>query len=171
MDRGIASTAAISQGKGIAFLKSLAQAPRRSASASSISSCIPSCRNSPAPASAPAAPLTRAELDARQAEACKSDHLIAETELERYINEGLLEDEFNPAIYWDQKEKSFPLLFQVALDILPAQASSFAFKQERLSFTSDLIAREEDYTIERNLSDAAVRELLAEGNFVNSRNS
>jgi hypothetical protein len=88
------------------------------------------------------------------------------------------------------------LLYKVALDILPAQASAvpcervfsssketctvrrnrlspallevlqilkFLFKQERLNFSEDWVAKEEDYTIEGEVTENAIRELLSSG--------
>ena len=93
-------------------------------------------------------------------------------------------------------EHLYPLLFRVALDVLPVQASSvpceevfsssketttqrrlqmspdllselqmikFAYKQDRLSFTSSLIAHEDDYSTENGVTELEVRELLAAG--------
>ncbi|KIK77738.1 hypothetical protein PAXRUDRAFT_165858 [Paxillus rubicundulus Ve08.2h10] len=90
----------------------------------------------------------------------------------------------------------YPLLFWVAMDVLPAQASSvpcerafsssketcalrqnnlsphllevlqvlkFKYKQEGLSFTSDLIAKPQDYSISGELSEHAALELIAAG--------
>lgn len=92
----------------------------------------------------------------------------------------------------------FPLLFRVAMDVLPAQASSvsservfsssketctlqranvsplvlealqvlkFSFKQDRLNFTSDLVAEEADYNISGPVSGKAIDELTIAGKF------
>ncbi|OJT05329.1 hypothetical protein TRAPUB_3770 [Trametes pubescens] len=100
--------------------------------------------------------------------------------------------------YWQDRERQYPLLFRVAMDILPAQASAvpceevfsssketiterrtnmspellselqilkYAYKQDRLSFTSRLVAEERDYTLEGHITDNAVQELLAAGRF------
>ena len=39
----------------------------------------------------------------------------------------------------------------------------FAYKQDRLSFTSSLIAHEDDYSTENGVTELEVRELLAAG--------
>lgn len=94
------------------------------------------------------------------------------------------------------RERQYPLLFRVAMDILPAQASAvpceevfsssketiterrtnmspellselqilkYAYKQDRLSFTSKLVAKECDYTLEGQITENAAQELLAAG--------
>jgi hypothetical protein len=94
-------------------------------------------------------------------------------------------------LFNQQNEQLFPLLFRVAMDVLPAQASSgrvlsssketctarraslsppvlealqvlkFSYKQDRLNFTEDLIADEVDYNISGRVSKKAVDELVA----------
>ena len=91
--------------------------------------------------------------------------------------------------------KVYPYLYQLALDVLPVQASAVAcervfsssketdtlrrsridsdlmealqclkynFKQARLSLSSHLVAKEEDYTIEGPVTYAAMKELVSE---------
>jgi len=93
-------------------------------------------------------------------------------------------------------EKIYPLLFCVAMDILPAQASSvpcerifsssketnslrrsrmspelmealqilkFSFRQDRLCFTRDFIAKEEDYAISGPVTQRTTEELIHAG--------
>ncbi|EPQ54779.1 hypothetical protein GLOTRDRAFT_139276 [Gloeophyllum trabeum ATCC 11539] len=53
-----------------------------------------------------------------------------EAELQRYIEAGVLEsgdeyDNFDIFRYWKVRERGYPLLYRVALDVLPAQASVF----------------------------------------------
>ena len=43
------------------------------------------------------------------------------------------------------------------------QLLKYSYKQERLSFTSSLIASEADYSIDSHPTDRAARELLAAG--------
>jgi len=94
-------------------------------------------------------------------------------------------------------EKVYPLLFCVAMDVLPAQASSvpcehvfsssketctlrrsrlspqvmalqilkFSYRQERLCFTRDLIAKEDDYRIAGPVTRSAAEELIVMGKF------
>ena len=45
------------------------------------------------------------------------------------------------------------------------QVLKYRYKHERLDFTADLIAREEDYTVNGPLTLRAVQELLASGRF------
>lgn len=94
------------------------------------------------------------------------------------------------------RKYTYPYLYRVALDVLPAQASAvscermfssgketdtlrrnrlspqlmealqilkYYYKQELLCFSSQLLAREEDYTIEGPVTEAAVDELLKTG--------
>ena len=43
------------------------------------------------------------------------------------------------------------------------QILKYLFKQERLDFTEDWVAKEKDYTIEGQVTENAVRELLSSG--------
>ena len=43
------------------------------------------------------------------------------------------------------------------------QLLKYIHKQDRLDFTRDVLAREEDYRIEEEVTDRAVEELLASG--------
>lgn len=43
------------------------------------------------------------------------------------------------------------------------QILKFLFKQERLNFSEDWVAKEEDYTIEGEVTENAIRELLSSG--------
>lgn len=65
----------------------------------------------------------------REAAALEKDKRIVEAELKKYLDEGILEDDaaledFDILNYWCDKKHRFPLLYRVALDILPVQASS-----------------------------------------------
>ncbi|KAG6822175.1 hypothetical protein H0H92_014960, partial [Tricholoma furcatifolium] len=124
------------------------------------------------------------------------DLLIVEQELQRYEAAGvadLPERMSDLTRDWERKEHVFPLLFRVAMDVLPVQASAvpcervfsssketcslrrsklsskhmealqilkFSYKQDRLSFTGDLLAKEEDYTICDPITSAAFDELI-----------
>lgn len=44
------------------------------------------------------------------------------------------------------------------------QVLKYMYKQLRLDFTADFLAKEEDYTIERDISEYAIRELMMNGN-------
>lgn len=100
-------------------------------------------------------------------------------------------------LYQQLNEKELPLMFSVAMDVLPVQASAvpcervfsssketttmrrsclspglmemlqvlkYAYKQDRLDFTEDWIAKEEDYAIDGKVTEAAARELMSGGN-------
>ena len=93
-------------------------------------------------------------------------------------------------------ETLYPLMFQVALDVLPVQASAvpcervfsssketctdrrnrilpkllevlqiikYGRKQDRLDFMDGILANEEDYTIDGNLTARAIEELIQLG--------
>ena len=45
------------------------------------------------------------------------------------------------------------------------QILKFALRKDRLNFTGDLLAQEEDYNIEGPLTQRAVKELIGEGKF------
>lgn len=123
------------------------------------------------------------------------DRVAAEEELEKYMGRGL-ETGTKLIRYWDLNERELPLLFSVAMDVLPVQASAvpcervfsssketttlrrsrlsaglmemlqvlkYAFKHDRLNFTGDWIAKEEDYSIDGTVTEAAVRELMSDG--------
>ncbi|KAG2365911.1 hypothetical protein BDR07DRAFT_1275833 [Suillus spraguei] len=116
----------------------------------------------------------------------KLDRKDAECEFSHYEDAGILletaERTTDIVHFWEQKEHTFLLLFCIAMDILPAQASSvpsdnlspttlealqvlkFIYKQDRLNFTEDLVADERDYTISGPVTSRAVDELMAAGN-------
>ncbi|KAJ7498282.1 hypothetical protein B0H11DRAFT_1714950, partial [Mycena galericulata] len=56
-----------------------------------------------------------------------------------------------------RRNRLFPKLFEVL------QLMKYAYKQARLNFTAGLLAKEEDYTIEGNITEAAIRELISDG--------
>ncbi|KAG6907706.1 hypothetical protein DXG01_007724 [Tephrocybe rancida] len=122
-----------------------------------------------------------------------------EQEMKHYINNGVSETTERISDLtreWEHNEHSYPLLFCVAMYVLPVQASAvpcehvfsssketcglrrsklspklmealqmlkFSFKQERLSFTGDIIVDEKDYTVIEPVTGAAVAELLEAG--------
>ncbi|KAF7372508.1 Dimer-Tnp-hAT domain-containing protein [Mycena venus] len=126
-------------------------------------------------------PAEEAELE-RQA--LEDDRRAAIREFSAYKSEPLVSSNssqpLNLVRYWDVNSEAKPLLFKVACDVLPVQASSrrnrlqatlfealqlmkYSYKQDRLSFTDDVLAKEEDYTIEGTLTEAAIRELMQTG--------
>ncbi|PPR02251.1 hypothetical protein CVT24_011602 [Panaeolus cyanescens] len=142
--------------------------------------------------------LSQEELDRREAEQLAKDREVAEEEFARYLDAGLstISDTDNLVHYWDVNEHRFPLMFCVALDVLPVQASAvpcerifsssketctdrrnrilprllevlqfrkFKLKQARLDFMDSYICKEEDYSIEGNLTRNAIEELLRLG--------
>ncbi|KAG5637367.1 hypothetical protein H0H81_004792 [Sphagnurus paluster] len=139
--------------------------------------------------------LTPAEKAEREKQAVIMEQVEAEKEFNWYIARGLEKGE-KLLRYWDLSEREFPLLFSVAMDVLPVQASAvpckhvfsssketitlrrsrlspglmemlqvlkYLFKQDRLDFTADWIAKEEDYTIDGVITEATVRELVLAG--------
>lgn len=54
-------------------------------------------------------------------------------------------------------------LSPITLEVL--QVLKYIFRRERLSFTEDWVAQEEDYTIEGVVTEAAFRELVEAGKF------
>ncbi|KAG6852533.1 hypothetical protein H0H87_009771 [Tephrocybe sp. NHM501043] len=110
----------------------------------------------------------------QEVHALHEDERIVEQELKCYINNGVSDTaEYLSDLTreWEHNEHSYPLLFRVAMDVLPVQASAvpslqmlkFSFKQERLNFTGNLIADEKDYTIAGPVTGMAVSELLEAG--------
>ncbi|PCH36574.1 hypothetical protein WOLCODRAFT_157278 [Wolfiporia cocos MD-104 SS10] len=96
--------------------------------------------------------LTDAQKRELELEACERDQQIVNNELRRYAEEGPVdeeEEEFNLLTYWQLREKTFPTLYRVALDVLPMQASAvpstmemlqvlkYSLKEDRLSSTDD----------------------------------
>ncbi|EMD36101.1 hypothetical protein CERSUDRAFT_96327 [Gelatoporia subvermispora B] len=70
------------------------------------------------------------EFKVTEEEALQLDKINAAQELERYLDKRLLRDnELNPVIYWENQESRYPLLFKVALDVLPVQASVVSCKR------------------------------------------
>ncbi|KAG5634203.1 hypothetical protein H0H81_002893, partial [Sphagnurus paluster] len=135
--------------------------------------------------------LTNAEKAEQEKQALAMDRVKAEKEFNRYIA-WALEKGHKLLHYWNLNKKEFPLIFGLAMDVLPVQASAvpcervfssskekitlrqlclspglmemlqvlkYSFKQDHLNFTEDWIAKEEDYTINGRLTEAAVREL------------
>ncbi|KZT30253.1 hATC-domain-containing protein, partial [Neolentinus lepideus HHB14362 ss-1] len=70
--------------------------------------------------------LVDTELLEQQREA--RDRLIVDEELERYLAAGIIEDDalddFDLVSFWQGNQHQYPLLYHVALDILPVQASA-----------------------------------------------
>ena len=56
-----------------------------------------------------------------------------------------------------RRNRLYPALFEVL------QLMKYAYKQARLDFTDHILAREEGYTIEGNLTDNAIRKLVLSG--------
>ncbi|KAF5383852.1 hypothetical protein D9615_003798 [Tricholomella constricta] len=195
IDRSLSapSIAAHSQALGFTRLSGINVAIRRSTSMSTIPSQPPPLSGQPA--------LSEEVLD-REARELIEDQRVVDQELRRYEDDGVtptserLEDLTR---HWERNEHSYPLLFRVAMDVLPAQASAvpcervfsssketstvrrsrlspklmealqilkFSYKQERLSFTDDLLAQEKDYTIEGPVTPGAIAELTRAGRFL-----
>ncbi|KAF8993043.1 ribonuclease H-like domain-containing protein, partial [Cyathus striatus] len=113
------------------------------------------------------------ELEEQEAQELAEDRRIVERELENYEAEGI--SGLCIVSFWEIHEVSSPLLFHIAMDALPAQASSvsceylfealqilkFSFKQERLTFTDNIqLAKPEDYCISGPVMAYAAQELL-----------
>ncbi|KAI5984033.1 hypothetical protein EDD15DRAFT_2484477, partial [Pisolithus albus] len=111
-------------------------------------------------------------------QALAEDQKDVERELERYEREQMtcsMGTRVTDLVrYWEQSETLYPLLFHVAMDVLPAQASAvplmealqilkFSIRGDRLSFTEDLLACEEDYAISGHLTVRAINELVETG--------
>ncbi|KAG5634050.1 hypothetical protein H0H81_003615, partial [Sphagnurus paluster] len=131
----------------------------------------------------------------QEKQAIVTDRVEAEKEFDWHIGQGLEKGE-KLLCYWVLNEKEFLLIFSVAMDVLPVQASAvpckrvfssseetitlrqsrlslglmemlqvlkYSFKQDQLDFTADWIVKEEDYTIDGAITEAAVQELLLAG--------
>ncbi|KAF5369673.1 hypothetical protein D9615_010259 [Tricholomella constricta] len=140
-------------------------------------------------------PLTPAQQAEQERQGLQHDRVVAEKEFLTYISRGL-ETGQTLLRYWDVNEMDLPLMFSVAMDVLPVQASAvpcervfslsketttlrrsclspglmemlqvlkYAYKQDRLDFTEDWVAKEEDYTIGGEVTESAVRELMLSG--------
>jgi hypothetical protein len=62
-----------------------------------------------------------------------------------------------------QRNCSFMVLLSLPWHYGDAPVLKFTFKQERLDFSADWLAKEEDYTIDGNVTEAAVQELMLGG--------
>ncbi|EMD38454.1 hypothetical protein CERSUDRAFT_48572 [Gelatoporia subvermispora B] len=181
--KNAAFAAAFGEESGMDFLMSVTQEVRGA-------SLLNNHRSTPAPpistvdtsTSASSAPIEEDIVRAEE-DALRADQLCAEHELNKYLDEPppFYKKEKGPDLvnFWDNAEHRLPLLFKVAMDVLPAQASAvpcelllgilqvlkFLVKEERLSFTDDLVACEDDYDIDKALTDDAVNELLAAGKY------
>ncbi|KAG6808413.1 hypothetical protein H0H92_004231 [Tricholoma furcatifolium] len=189
------SISARSQAAGFARLSGINSAIRRSTSTSSILSQSPSSTSSLIPPAQSAEP-TGEELAAQIARELLEDQCVVDEELKRYEDAGtvsLSEQLYDLTREWERTEHVFPLLFRVAMDVLPVQASSvpcervfsssketcalrrnrmspkhmeglqllkFSYKQDRLTFTDDLLAKEVDYNISGPITSAAIDELV-----------
>ncbi|KAF5372361.1 hypothetical protein D9615_009320 [Tricholomella constricta] len=195
LDRSLSapSVAAHSQALGFTRLSGINVAVRRSTSMLTIPSQGPPSSSQPTPV-----PTSEEVLD-QDTHKLIEDQRIVDQELRRYEDDGVtplserLEDLTR---YWERHEHSYPLLFRISMDVLPAQASAvpcervfsssketctvrrsrlspqlmealqilkFSYKQERLSFTDDLLAQEEDYTIAGPVTSSAIAELTRTG--------
>ncbi|KIM42939.1 hypothetical protein M413DRAFT_18544 [Hebeloma cylindrosporum] len=141
-------------------LKSLDVTVRRSASLHSLQSSA-SELTSPPPTSSiqPPRPQTAAEIAATKARELVEDTAIVERKLSRYEAVSALPSFENAGMvnivhFWSVHEFEYPLLFRVAMDVLPAQAS-----------TDLCIAKEADYAISGQLTEAAIDELMAAGKY------
>lgn len=198
--RSASSIAAHAQASAISRLTSINVNIRRS----SASLSTPSGTSTPITSNSPhiivTEVLTGEDLAAYNAQALAEDQKDAERELERYEREQMTRSMGTRVTdlvrYWEQSETLYPLLFHVAMDVLPAQASAvpcervfsssketstlrrsrlspqvmealqilkFSIRGDRLSFTEDLLACEEDYDISGHLTVRAINELVATG--------
>ncbi|KAF7372144.1 Dimer-Tnp-hAT domain-containing protein [Mycena venus] len=210
------SQATAAQASGFTRLANLTNVSRRIVSLPRISSDCPTLNSSPAQLSLVPSPLpspqfvqpsppippilSPAEEAELERQALEDDRRAAIREFSAYKNEPLVSSNssqpLNLVRYWDVNSEAKPLLFKVACDVLPVQASSvpcervfsssaetdtkrrnrlqatlfealqlmkYSYKQDRLSFTDDVLAKEEDYTIEGTLTEAAIRELMQTG--------
>ncbi|EDR13320.1 uncharacterized protein LACBIDRAFT_309052 [Laccaria bicolor S238N-H82] len=124
--------------------------------------------------------MTAEEKRAEEERADAEDWRVALHELQRYEEDGLkkFEGKMSDMVsYWNIKDNVYLLLFPVTMDVLPTQASAvpcewllevlqvlkFSHKKNQLSFVDDLIAREEDYTISGQITEAAFDELYKAG--------
>ncbi|KAG6864107.1 hypothetical protein C0991_012449, partial [Blastosporella zonata] len=123
--------------------------------------------------------LTKEELQEQAMQEQLEDEQIVDHELKQYENAGqapLLERLSDLTREWEHDEHVFPLLFCVAMDVLPVQASAVScehvfsssketcsLRRSRLSPKNmeayDLLAKEEDYRISGPVTSAAVDEL------------
>lgn len=197
-----ASRAAQAQARAAQRLSCINVDIRRSTSLSSIISSSSSPSPSPTPSNTTEGRQpTAEELAEREVKAVEEDCKDARRELEQYehelpaLNAG--EHVTDLVRYWERMEKNYPLLFCVAMDILPAQASSvpcervqfsssketnslrrsrmspelmealqilkFSIRQDRLCFTRDFVAKEEDYAISGPVTQRAMEELIHAG--------
>ncbi|KAJ2913342.1 hypothetical protein MD484_g7075, partial [Candolleomyces efflorescens] len=170
-----ASKAARKQRNAMALVNSI----KRTISNASISSNSSSTsETSPSTSQEAASVSTEADLAALLA----NDRRVAKECFERYCAEGILEDpealeDFDLIRWWELKRHDHKLVYRVALDVMPAQASAvpservfssaketdtlrrngtsplmmevlqvskFAFKSERLNFSNNWVAQEEE---------------------------
>ncbi|PPR08201.1 hypothetical protein CVT24_001388 [Panaeolus cyanescens] len=108
------------------------------------------------PPQPPSPTLTPEEVRAREEEEVQRDRHMAEAEFNKYIDAGLM-DEMPTGCdlvkFWDISEQTYPLMFRVALDVLPVQAS--AVPCERVFSSS-----KETCTMRRNRIRPKLQEVL-----------
>ncbi|KDQ54070.1 hypothetical protein JAAARDRAFT_135955, partial [Jaapia argillacea MUCL 33604] len=97
---------------------------------SSVATASSSHSNTPAPDPSPMSTpheMTDAEKAAQEAEELASDLRVVDEELRRYLEHGTLqgaERDISLVKFWESKVFIYPLLYRVALDVLPVQASA-----------------------------------------------
>ncbi|KAJ3551660.1 hypothetical protein NM688_g4577 [Phlebia brevispora] len=75
---------------------------------------------------------TAIDEEAQERDAVRHDELIVRAELAAYTTAGLLDsgsedtDSLDLLEYWRSNEKTYPILFRIAMDVLPVQASAVA---------------------------------------------
>ncbi|KAJ8489040.1 hypothetical protein ONZ45_g13718 [Pleurotus djamor] len=116
----IVSRAAKNQRSGIAKLTNL----QRSLSTSSLDSNVSSTTSEAAPASDQPSTMTPEELAAQ-------DRAVVLKEIEQWLAAGIITntdelDDFDLVEFWNSREhrRAYPLIFKVAVDVMPMQASS-----------------------------------------------
>ncbi|EIN08900.1 hypothetical protein PUNSTDRAFT_32066, partial [Punctularia strigosozonata HHB-11173 SS5] len=181
--------ASLAQGRGFLNLRNTSRRFRRTAGLSASSSesdlSVSQTRTSSTSylQSAGSTADSAGDLNRLSREALEADdRRRALREFDRYCEEPVVQNGIENGLdllrYWQINKHSFPLLYRVALDILPAQASSVAcepvmealqflksyYRREALSFTDDLVADPKDYAIDGLVTNQAMDELLHANN-------
>ncbi|KAH9080277.1 ribonuclease H-like domain-containing protein, partial [Lactarius deliciosus] len=182
----IMTSASRSQACGFAGLSSLTTIHRTACLPSTSNASTQSRSSSPylsAQLSASPPPtntLTAEQMASQDAEDAAQDLTVVKSEIYRWKQAPLrtMDEKFDLVCFWEAIETDFPLMFKVAVDILPTcalrrnllssallevlQVLKHVYKQGRLDFTSGLIATEDDYSIE-STTEAAINELVSLG--------